>query len=75
MTVEILRFDGPLGGPVILNARWRLIDGEGKEVTLKAVALSEPVTDASYAALVAAHGRLLTAMSRDIAAEIRSRGQ
>ena len=57
---------------MVLNARWRLLDGDGKEVTLKAVALSEPVTDASYAALVAAHGRLLAAMSRDIAAEIRT---
>ena len=37
VTMEILRFDGPLGGPVILNARWRLLDGEGKELVLKAV--------------------------------------
>ena len=75
VSLEILRFDGPLGGPVLLNARWRLLDGDGKELVLKAVALSEPATDASHAALVAAQSRLLTTVSRDIATEIRSRGQ
>ena len=73
VTMEILRFDGPLGGPVVLNARWRLLDGEGKEVALKAVMLSEPAADASYAALVASQSRLLATVSRDIASEIRSR--
>lgn len=73
VTMEILRFDGPLGGPVVLNARWRLLDGDGKELVFRAATLSEPATDASYAALVAAQGRLLAAVSRDIAAEIRSR--
>jgi uncharacterized lipoprotein YmbA len=73
VTLEILRFDGPLGGPVVLNARWRLLDGEGKELALRAVALSEPVTEAGYPALVAAQSRMLAAVSRDIAAEIRAR--
>lgn len=73
VTMEILRFDGPLGGPVVLNARWRLLDGEGKEIVLKAVLLSEPAVDASYSALVAAQSRLLAAASRAIASEIRAR--
>ena len=73
VTMEILRFDGPLGGPVILNARWRLLDGEGKEIVLKAVALSEPAGDRSHAALVAAQSRLIAGVSRDIASEIRAR--
>jgi uncharacterized lipoprotein YmbA len=74
VAVEVLRFDGPLGGPVVLNARWRLLDGEGKELFLKAVALSEPVADATHRALVAAQSRLLAEMSRDIAGEVRRRG-
>jgi uncharacterized lipoprotein YmbA len=73
VTVEILRLDGPLGGPVVLSARWRLLDGEGKELALRAATLSEPVGDASHGALVAAQSRMLAAMSRDIAAEIRAR--
>ena len=73
VTMEILRFDGPLGGPVVLNARWRLLDADGKEIALKAVMLSEPAADASYAALVASQSRLLATVSREIASEIRSR--
>jgi hypothetical protein len=75
VTMEILRFDGPLGGPVVLNARWRLLDAEGRELTLKAVALSEPAADRSYAALVAAQSRVLAAVSRDIAGAIRAGGR
>jgi uncharacterized protein len=71
--VEILRFDGPLRGPVVLNARWRLLDGAGKGLLLRAVTLTEPVPEATHAALVAAQSRLLAAVSRDMAAEIRSR--
>lgn len=73
VTMEILRFDGPLGGPVVLNARWRLLDADGKEIALKAVTLSEPAADGSYAALVASQSRLLATVSRDIATEIRAR--
>jgi hypothetical protein len=39
---------------------------------MKAVALREAVTEPTYAGLVAAYGRLLGALSRDIAAEIRN---
>jgi uncharacterized protein len=73
VTVEILRFDGPLGGPAVLNARWRLLDPSGKELVLRAVNLSEAVTGPSHVALVAAQSRLLAAVSRDIASEIKTR--
>jgi len=73
VTMEILRFDGPLGGVVVLHARWRLLDGAGKELVLRAVTLSETASDATHAALVSAQGRVLARVSRDIAAEIKSR--
>jgi uncharacterized protein len=73
VTMEIVRFDGPLGGALILNARWRLLDGAGKELMLRAVNLSEPARDATYGALVSAQSRLLARVSQDIAAEIKSR--
>ena len=47
VTVEIFRFDGPLGGPAVLNARWRLLDGNGKELVLRVVNLSEAATEPS----------------------------
>lgn len=73
VTLEILRFDGPLGGATVLNARWRLLDGTGKELVLKAVNISEAASDATHAAMVSAQSRLLARISRDIAAEIRGR--
>jgi len=72
LTVEILRFDGPLGGPAVLNARWRLLDGSGKELVRRVVNLSEAATEPTHPGLVAAQSRLLASVSRDIAAEIRT---
>jgi hypothetical protein len=73
VTLEVLRFDGPLGGPVVLDARWRLLDGSGRELVRGAVNRTEAVSEPGHAALVAAQSRLLATVSRDIAAEIRAR--
>jgi hypothetical protein len=73
VTMEILRFDGPLGGAAILNARWRLLDGSGKQLVLRAVNLTESAGGTTHAALVAAQSRLLAQVSREIATEIRAR--
>ena len=73
VTAEVFRFDGPLGGPVMLSVQWRLLDGNGKELVRRAVTLDEPVADPTYAAFVAAQNRLLAAVSQDIAASIRTR--
>ena len=75
VTVDIVHLDGPLSGPAFLAGRWRLLDERGKVLALHAVTLREPVTAPTHAALVAAHGRLLTALSRDIATEIRRHPQ
>ena len=73
VAVDILRFDGALGGLSVLDARWRLLDGTGKQLVLRAVHLQETATETTYSALVSAHSRLLAQLSQDIAAEIRSR--
>ncbi len=73
VTMDILRFDGALGGTAILHARWRLLDGEGHQLVLRAVQLQDRSAEATYTALVAAQSRLLAALSQDIAAEIRTR--
>ena len=75
VAVDILRFDGAPGRSVVLHARWRLLDAAGKELLLRAAVLQESIADLTYAALVAAESRLLAGLSRDIAAEIRSRHQ
>jgi uncharacterized lipoprotein YmbA len=72
VTLEIFRFDGTLGGPVVLNVRWRLLDKDGNELALRTVTLDERPVDSTYAALVASHGHLLAAVSRDIATAIHT---
>ena len=74
VTLDILRFEGPLDGPVVLDARWRLFDGGGRELVLRSVKRSEAVSEPGHAGMVAAQSRLLAGVSRDIAAEIRARG-
>ena len=73
--MDIVDFNGPLSGPAVLAARWRLLDERGKVLALQAVTLQEPVTAPTHAGLVAAQGRLLTTLSRDIATEIRKHPQ
>ncbi len=73
VTLDILRFDGALGRTVVLDARWRLLDGAGKELALRAVHFEEACADKTYGGLVSAHNRLLASLSRDIAVEIQSR--
>ena len=73
VTLEIFRFDGTLGGTVVLNVRWRLLDKDGNELAFQMVTLDERPVDATYAALVASHSHLLAAVSQDIAAAIRTR--
>jgi len=65
--------DGKLGGDVSLIARWAVFSGRGDEViVMKRSSLTEPSDDKSYKALVAAHNRALEALSRDVAAVIRT---
>jgi uncharacterized lipoprotein YmbA len=73
VTVDILRFDGTIGKSVVLDARWRLLDSSGKELDLRAVHREEACSEPTHGGLVVAHNRLLASLSRDIAAEIRSR--
>jgi len=73
LTVDVLRFDGAPGRSAVLHARWRLLDRAGKELLLRAAVLQEPIPSFTYPALVTAESRLLASLSRDIAAEIRSR--
>lgn len=75
--LDVLRFDGVLGGSVDLDTRWEIIGphpsdrfalqllGAGRTV------LSEPVTGEGYEALVAAQSRALASLSRELANQMR----
>jgi len=72
--VEVLQFDGSLGGDAVLNVKWGLFEAEGKKLLLARRSLfKEPTGAATYEALVAAESRAVAALSREIAKAIRSR--
>jgi uncharacterized protein len=72
--VEVVQFDGVLGGDVVLNVRWGLFETEGKKVVLSKRSLfKEPTSAATYEAFVAAGSRAVAALSREIAESIKTR--
>ncbi len=73
VAVMVLRFDGSPGRQATLDARWRILGRDGKELALKRTTISEPITGEGYQPLVLGMNRLLDTLAREIAAEIRSR--
>ena len=69
----VLRFEGWPGRAATLDARWRLLGKDGKELALKRSTISEPIIEQGYQPLVQAMTRLLSTLAREIALEIRSR--
>ncbi len=71
VAVEVLTFDGTLGGACGLAAYWFVSSNGGKALLAQGrFANTEPAGD-RYATLVAAQSRLLAALAREIAAAIR----
>ncbi len=71
---EVVQFDGPIGGDVVLIVKWGLF-GEGgrKLLVAKKSSFKEPTGTATHEALVAAQSRALAALSREIAETIKAR--
>lgn len=72
VVIDVIRFDGRLGGDVLLEARWRVLGREKKELVLRYSALTEATGESGYPALVAAMSRSLAALSREIADVVRT---
>ena len=72
VVVVVMRFEGSPGHQVMLDARWRLLSKDGKELVLKRSTINELVTGNGYQALVLGMNRVLGTLAREIAAEIRS---
>jgi len=70
VVVEISRLEGTLGGESVLAARWRVVGRSGEEIGQGASRFTE-ASGADYETLVAAHSRLIGALSRDIADAVR----
>ena len=71
VVVDVARFDGPLAGPVVLDARWRVIGADRRDVVDRRFTISEPTGAATYPAMVAAMSRALGGLSREIATALR----
>jgi uncharacterized protein len=70
--VAVMRFDGPPGGDVTLDTRWRILGGDGKELMFKRTTVTEPAAGPGYEPMVAAMARALVTLSKEIAAEIQA---
>ena len=71
--MEVIRFDGTLGGHVVLDTHWAILTGdEGKMLLIKKSSYSRPTGGEDYQALVAAKSQILADFSRDIAQAINS---
>jgi len=74
--MEVIRFDGPLGGDVSLIARWAILEGkERKVVRARKSTIIEPSGTQSYEAMVVASSRALEKLSREIAKAIKTLSQ
>jgi hypothetical protein len=71
--VEVSRFDGNLGGDVVLIATWTIREGRGnKVVRIRTSRIQEPAGAKSYEGMVAGMSRALARLSREISEEIKT---
>jgi uncharacterized lipoprotein YmbA len=67
LRINVLRFDGPLGGEFVLQGMWIIVDsGQRRELMTRAFDLREQAEDDSHAAMAHAMGRLLARLSREM---------
>ena len=69
--IDVLRFDGALGGEVVLAGTWTLADGDGRrEITTRAFSFTEQTAGGGHSELVEAMSRLVARLSAEAAAEM-----
>ena len=72
VVVAVVRFEGSRGRTVTLDARWRLLTRDGKEVMFKRTIVTEPVAGEDMPALVAAMNRSISGLGREVGEAIQS---
>jgi len=72
VVVALLRFDGRQGGDITLDTRWRVLAGNGSELTARRSTVIQGVEGSGYEPMIAAMGRALGILGQEIAAEIRA---
>ena len=71
VTVDVLHFEGWLGGESRLLALWSILDGAELTLWSQRAALNAPVRGREYDAMVVAMNQLLEWLSRDLASAIQ----
>jgi uncharacterized lipoprotein YmbA len=72
IAVDITRFDGTMGGEVLLLARWSIVGNDGKELVKKKSRFKQQVASPDYEATVTAMSRALEALSREMVGALHS---
>ena len=70
LVVNVMRFDGAMGGDVVLDARWRILAADGEELAVNRSMLTQPTGGMGYQAVVTAMSRALEAFSREVASTL-----
>jgi uncharacterized lipoprotein YmbA len=72
VALDVQRFDGELGGAVVLKVTWIVTGREGKApIAVRNSMIEESVSGKDYDALVAAQSSAVAVLSREIADEVR----
>ncbi len=73
VTIDVIRFEGSIGGDVTLKTRWTILGGgERKVLMAKKSNLTESVEGDNYDGLVSAKSNALESLSREIARAIHT---
>jgi uncharacterized lipoprotein YmbA len=72
VAVEVQRFESVAGTAAVLEATWTVLRKKDRATQAGRTRAREPVQDASYDALVAAHSRAAGRLSEDIAQAVRA---
>ena len=73
VSLDVVRFDGKLGGDAVITARWTLHDKDERVLWTQVSTITEPAGKPGYGPLVAAQNRALEKLSRDIAEVVKRR--
>jgi uncharacterized lipoprotein YmbA len=69
--IYVNRLDGSLDSVAVLEAKWSIVDAEGKELFSSGKsAYEQPLENPTYTSLVFAESQLISNLSQDIAKEI-----
>ena len=72
VVVAVTRFDGPPGGNITLDTRWRILGRDGNELAFRRSTMIESAGGTGYEPMIAAMHRALVTLGQEIAAEIQA---